>query len=59
MAKYHLIIKDAQDVELVNSEVSPTRGKALFKEYQRLGKFFVNWGMEDGSLAWVTMEASA
>ena len=59
MPKYHLIIKDSQGLELVNAQVSPTRGKALFKEYQRLGKILTDWGMEGDNLAWVTMEVAA
>ena len=59
MAKYHLTIKDAQGYELVNAEVSPTRGKALFKEYQKLGKWLHDWGMDGENLAWVTMEMTA
>ena len=55
---YHLTITDAQGVELVNADVSPTRGKALFNAYKQLGKCLTDWGMDElgESLAWVSME---
>lgn len=60
MAKqtYHLTITAPDGIELVNADVTPARGRALFKAYQSLGKLLIDYRMDDlgESLTWLTME---